>query len=110
VADHWLMFGASGYVIRPPMPSIEYFTHRIPDNRFVHRGIKSAVKPKEVIDILLPHLFLAKKGMVRENFEIIEPRKTRKNTKTCHDHFRNDSRITPAGVFFRQENRIDRMF
>lgn len=73
VAAHWLMFGASGYVIRPPMPSVEHFTHRIPDSRLVHRGVKCAVKPKEVVALLSPHLFLTKKGTVRENFEIIDP-------------------------------------
>jgi len=73
IAAHWLMFGASGHVIRPPMPSIEYFTRRIQDARFVHRGIKSAVKPREVVEVLSPHLFVTKRGMVRENREIVDP-------------------------------------
>ena len=73
VAAHWLMFGASGHVIRPPMPSIGHFTHRIPDGRFVHRGIKSAVKPRDVVELLSPHLFVTKHGTVCENFEIVDP-------------------------------------
>jgi hypothetical protein len=73
LAAHWLMFGASDHVIRPPMPSLEYFRERIPDSRFVHRGIKSAVKPRDVTNILSPHLFLTKHGTVRENFELVDP-------------------------------------
>ncbi|HBT78280.1 MAG TPA: hypothetical protein DEB39_15455 [Planctomycetaceae bacterium] len=73
VAAHWLMFGASNHVIRPPMPSIEHFTRRIPDGRFVHRGIKSAVKPRDVVDLLSPHLFVTKHGTVREDGDIVDP-------------------------------------
>ncbi|MDR2706549.1 MAG: glycosyltransferase family 2 protein [Planctomycetaceae bacterium] len=82
LAAHWLMFGASGQVVRPPMPSIKYFTERIPDSRFVHRGVKSAVKPREVTNILSPHLFLTKRGTVRENFELVDPN----GIWQCRDH------------------------
>ena len=73
LAAHWHMFGASGFVKRPPLPSIKHFVERIPDDKFVLRGIKCAVKPKGIRDILSPHMFLTEKPIVRENFGIVPP-------------------------------------
>lgn len=72
LAAHWHMFGANNHVIRPPLPSIKHFTQRIPDDRYVLRGVKSIVKPSEVREILSPHLFLTVRGTVRENHEPVD--------------------------------------
>ena len=72
LAAHWHMFGANGHVLRPPAPSIKHFTRRIPDDRYVLHGVKSIIKPREVLEILSPHLFLTRRGTVREHGDAVD--------------------------------------
>lgn len=74
LAGHWHMFGASGRVQRPPMPSIKYFVERVPDDKFVLRGIKCAVKPRHVRELVSPHLFVTAKPIVREDYGVVSPK------------------------------------
>jgi hypothetical protein len=74
VAVHWLTFGCAKYVTRPPLPSVEHLTQRLRDKHPIHKGVKSFVKPKEVLKIISPHLFVTEKGTVTENVEPVQER------------------------------------
>ena len=71
VAAHWLLFGSSGHVLRPPMPSIRYFT-RCQPNSSLNRGLKSIVRADDVTNIVSTHLFVTKSGTVREHGDPVD--------------------------------------
>lgn len=72
LAVQWLTFGAQGYVKRPPMPSIKYFTSC--STRFEENGnVKCVVNMEQFRGIISPHYFRTTTATVDETFTPVDP-------------------------------------
>lgn len=69
LAAHQLHFGSNNHVLRAPGLSVEAFTQRKSDSYRLNRVVKSAVRTKQLVAMLSPHVPLTVGPMVREHFD-----------------------------------------